>query len=122
MDELQKPPRCYVKRCADYKFWWQFSNSIFIILGSASVVCATCATLNDGIPAKLLSGLAAIFTALMGFIKPKRHFLNFKKAWALMDQAIMKYQLQMIELSDLQGALEEAEQLLLDGDSDLSGN
>lgn len=110
--QQHKPPKCYTRRCFAYAIWWHVLNSVFVILGSASVTCAAIAALEGS--SRKWAVAAAVLTAVMGFLKPKKHYFNLKTAWGILDQAIIKYRNGMSDLTELHAALEKAENLIIE--------
>ncbi len=118
----RREPKEYTWRHLEWRFWWFFSNSFHMILGGVAVTFATMGAIAPEEYNRWFSGIAGIFTAWMGFFKPKKHFMMFSKAWCVLDQAIIRYRNGLIDLTELDKALEEGENIIRKGNEDMIEN
>jgi hypothetical protein len=86
---------------------WTRSISYHYFFGVISVGASVISTSLDGTPAKIFSIVAAIATAMIGFIHPERRYLKFVAAWRVLDVAAMRYRHGLSEKSELIAAVEQ---------------
>lgn len=90
-DPVQALPPDVEKRLAYWYGLWKWSARYHYFFGVVSVGASVISTSLDGGPAKAFSIVAAIATALIGFMHPERRYLKFVSAWRLLDIAAMRY-------------------------------
>jgi len=84
-------PQDIDKRLRYWRGLWTRSISYHYFFGVISVGASVISTSLDGTPAKFFSIVAAIATAMIGFIHPERRYLKFVAAWRVLDVAAMRY-------------------------------
>ena len=97
---------------ARLKYWygtWYQSAQMHYLLGVISVAASVVSTSTEGNWAKGFSTLAAITTAMIGFIHPERRYMKFVRAWRLLDVAAMRYRHGLIDKGQLIDAVEKGE-------------
>jgi hypothetical protein len=104
-----------------HKAWyrlWNWSAKLHYALGGLSVLASAMAA-TGGEKAPYLSALAALLTALIGFIHPERRYLKFVRAWRILDIAALRYKLRLIEVKELVEAVERGEKIISDFEDNL---
>ena len=94
------------------RYWhglWYSSAKYHYFFGVVSVGASVISTSTDGVWAKGFSVLAAITTALIGFMHPERRYLKFVRAWRVLDVAAMRYRHGLIDKAQLIDAVEKGE-------------
>jgi hypothetical protein len=97
------------------KYWrgkWYESAQVHYFCGVVSVGASVISTSLDGGPAKAFSILAAISTALIGFVHPERRYVKFVRAWRVLDLAAMRYRHGLLDKAKLIEAVGQGEALL----------
>lgn len=96
-------------------FWrglWHRSSAYHYFFGVISVAASVISTSLDGQEAKYFSIIAAISTALIGFMHPERRYIKFVRAWRVLDVASMRYRHGLIDKAQLIDAVERGESLI----------
>lgn len=96
-------------------FWhglWRRSIQYHYVFGVTSVAASVISTSLEGGPAKAFSIIAAVGTALIGFMHPERRYLKFVRAWRVLDVAAMRYRHGLIDRATLIAAVERGESLI----------
>jgi hypothetical protein len=93
---------------------WERSASYHYFFGVVSVAASVISTSLDGGQAKVFSIIAAIATALIGFMHPERRYMKFVRAWRVLDLAAMRYRHGLIDKPGLIDAVERGEALIAD--------
>ena len=91
---------------------WNSSAKYHYFFGVVSVAASVISTSMDGNPAKAFSIVAAIATALIGFMHPERRYMKFVRAWRVLDVAAMRYRHGLIDKAALIDAVERGESLI----------
>jgi len=91
---------------------WRASARYHYLFGVVSVAASVISTSVEGTPAKICSIVAAISTALIGFMHPERRYVKFVRAWRVLDMASMRYRHGLIDRSALLDAVEHGEALI----------
>jgi hypothetical protein len=109
----QQLPNKVVERLNDwwnhFKFWRRFHYSIGTI-GAALSACA--ATDAVGV-SSFLAAAAAVCFAVMGFTHPERNYLQYVRAWRVLDVACKRYQYdQSFTIKRLLDAVEYGEKVI----------
>jgi hypothetical protein len=111
-EELQDLPPDVDKRLSYWHGLWHRSASYHYFFGVISVAASVISTSLEGGPAKGFSIIAAIATALIGFMHPERRYMKFVRAWRVLDVAAMRYRHGLIEKAALIDAVERGESLI----------
>jgi hypothetical protein len=91
---------------------WNSSAKYHYFFGVVSVAASVISTSMEGNPAKAFSIVAAIATALIGFMHPERRYMKFVRAWRVLDVAAMRYRHGLIDKAALIDAVERGESLI----------
>ena len=91
---------------------WNRSARYHYFFGVVSVAASVISTSLEGGPAKAFSIVAAIATALIGFMHPERRYVKFVRAWRVLDVAAMRYRHGLIDTPALIDAVERGEALI----------
>ena len=91
---------------------WNASAKYHYFFGVVSVGASVISTSMEGTPAKAFSIVAAIATALIGFMHPERRYMKFVRAWRVLDVASMRYRHGLIDKAALIDAVERGEALI----------
>lgn len=105
------PPDIQV-RLTDWRKLWTQSARIHYLFGGFSVAFSAIAAATGGVLAQYLSAVAAVLTALIGFVHPERRYLKFVRAWRVLDVAALRYKFGIIEVKELCDAVERGETLI----------
>ena len=76
----------------------------------------------EGGQAKAFSIIAAISTALIGFMHPERRYMKFVRAWRVLDVAAMRYGHGLIDKAALIDAVERGESLIAEFEDKYDGS
>jgi hypothetical protein len=93
---------------------WNRSASYHYFFGVISVGASVISTSMEGDRAKIFSIIAAIATALIGFMHPERRYAKFVRAWRVLDVAAMRYRHGLCDKASLIDAVERGEALIAD--------
>ena len=110
--ELQDLPQDVDQRLNYWHGLWNRSARYHYFFGVISVAASVISTSLEGGPAKAFSIIAAIATALIGFMHPERRYMKFVRAWRVLDVAAMRYRHGLIEKPALIDAVERGEALI----------
>ena len=102
-------PREVNERLSYWHGLWYSSAKYHYFFGVVSVGASVISTSTEGVWAKGFSVLAAITTALIGFMHPERRYLKFVRAWRVLDVAAMRYRHGLIDKAQLIDAVEKGE-------------
>jgi hypothetical protein len=91
---------------------WRASAQYHYAFGVVSVAASVISTSLEGGPAKACSIVAAIATALIGFMHPERRYVKFVRAWRVLDLAAMRYRHGLIGRAELINAVSHGEALI----------
>jgi hypothetical protein len=113
-DTKPQIPDYIAKRYSAWQGLWRFATQEYYLIGILSVVCSSIAATGQGGPgtSQGFAAAAAILTAAMGFLQPRRNYLKFVKAWRILDLAIMRFKAGLADESDLIDAVAAGEALL----------
>jgi len=91
-----------------FKFWRRFYYSVGTI---GATVSATAATDFGG--SSYLAAAAAVCFAILGFTHPERSYLQYVRAWRILDVACKRYQYEhAFTMKRLLDAIEQGERLI----------
>jgi hypothetical protein len=113
-DPVQALPPDVDRRLAFWHGLWSRSARYHYFFGVVSVGASVISTSLDGGPAKVFSIIAAIATALIGFMHPERRYMKFVRAWRVLDVAAMRYRHGLSDKAALIDAVERGEALIAD--------
>jgi hypothetical protein len=88
---------------------WRRSAQYHYVFGVVSVAASVISTSLEGGQAKVFSIVAAIATAMIGFMHPERRYMKFVRAWRVLDVAAMRYRHGLIGKAALIDAVERGE-------------
>jgi hypothetical protein len=108
-DALLALPKEVDARLSYWHGLWYSSAKYHYFFGVVSVGASVISTSTEGNWAKGFSVLAAIATALIGFMHPERRYLKFVRAWRVLDVAAMRYRHGLIDKATLIDAVEKGE-------------
>jgi hypothetical protein len=117
---LSLPPDVQ-KRLNYWHGLWHRSAQYHYFFGVVSVAASVISTSLDGNWAKPFSIIAAITTALIGFMHPERRYFKFVRAWRVLDLAAMRYRHGLIERSALIDAVAQGEALIAELEDKIIG-
>jgi hypothetical protein len=83
-------------------------NSLPFRNSAASAVAAAV----GGDWARGFSAVAAVLTAVLGFVQPERRYLKFVRAWRVLDSAAIKFRLGQAGIKELIEAVDRGEALI----------
>ena len=109
---VQSLPADVDERLSYWYGLWNRSASYHYFFGVISVGASVISTSLDGNPAKAFSIIAAIATALIGFMHPERRYAKFVRAWRVLDVAAMRYRHGLCDKAALIDAVERGEALI----------
>jgi hypothetical protein len=112
VDATQPLPPDVDKRLDYWHGLWNASAKYHYFFGVVSVGASVISTSMEGTPAKAFSIVAAIATALIGFMHPERRYMKFVRAWRVLDVAAMRYRHGLIDKAALIDAVERGESLI----------
>ena len=112
VDATQPLPPDIDKRLDYWHDLWNSSAKYHYFFGVVSVGASVISTSMEGNPAKAFSIVAAIATALIGFMHPERRYMKFVRAWRVLDVAAMRYRHGLIDKAALIDAVERGEGLI----------
>ena len=98
------------------------SAAYHYLFGVVSVAASVISTSLDGQQAKTFSIIAAIATAMIGFMHPERRYMKFVRAWRVLDVAAMRYEHGLIDKSALLDALDRGESLIAEFEDKYDGS
>ena len=111
------------KILSKYTAWqrlWKIAANTHYVFGILGVAAAALSAAVGGVPGQLLAAAAAVCTAVLGFTQPERKYLKFVRAWRVLDDAIMKYEGNLINLAALIAAAAEGEKLITEFESSIT--
>lgn len=111
-EPLRALPSDVQRRLSFWQGLWHRSSVYHYVFGVISVAASVISTSLDGQPAKYFSIVAAIATALIGFMHPERRYIKFVRAWRVLDVAAMRYRHGLIDKAQLIDAVERGESLV----------
>jgi hypothetical protein len=114
-EDVLQVPSYITKRYDSWRRLWRLGIRWHYILGILSVSSSAIAAVvggNHPTSGQAFAAFAAILTAAIGFIQPKRIYTKFVKAWRMLDIAILKFQAGRADLQDLLDAVEAGEALI----------
>lgn len=114
----RKLPNAVTKKRKAWYRLWNWSAKLHYVLGGLSVLTSAIAA-TGGNKGQYLSAIAAVLTALIGFIHPERRYLKFVRAWRMLDIAALRYELGLIEMNELVEAVEHGEKSISDYEDNL---
>jgi hypothetical protein len=115
-------PEDVSERLAYWHGLWRRSAQYHYLFGVVSVAASVISTSLEGGQAKSFSIIAAIATALIGFMHPERRYMKFVRAWRVLDVAAMRYEHGLINRAALIDALERGESLIAEFEDKYDGS
>jgi hypothetical protein len=110
-EETPVPISIEAKRSAWLRLW-KGSVRVHYTFGIVGVGAAALAAAIGGEAGQILSVVAAVSTAVLGFVQPERKYLKFVRAWRIIDLAIIKFQLGKGSMDELIAAAERGETVI----------
>ena len=115
-------PKDVGERLAYWHGLWKRSAQYHYLFGVGSVAASVISTSLEGGQAKSFSIIAAIATALIGFMHPERRYMKFVRAWRVLDVAAIRYEHGLINRAALIDALERGESLIAEFEDKYDGS
>ncbi len=99
------------KRRDDWHKLWNNSAKMHYVFGGLLVLASSLAAIGfEG--AQFLAAIAAVLTALIGFVNPERRYLKFVRPWRKLDTSLLKFHAGIIEIPELINELNDSEKLI----------
>lgn len=105
-------PEVIAKRLTSWEKLWTQSAKIHYFFGILSVGASAVAAAVGGDWARGFSAVAAVLTAVIGFVQPERRYLKFVRAWRVLDSAVIKFRLGQAGIKELIEAVDRGEALI----------
>jgi hypothetical protein len=108
-------PPDIAERHASWRKLFLNANRGHYSLGVLSVASSSIAVVVGGFSApagQIFAGIAAVLTAMIGFLKPELKYLKFVRAWRILDFAVMKYRAGLISRLELIEAVGAGEAII----------
>ncbi|SMO58471.1 hypothetical protein [Fodinibius sediminis] len=115
------------ERCREgyyhFKFWRRFHYAIGTLGAAVSAIAATDITIFGYSSTPLLAAAAAVCFAIIGFAHPERNYLQYVRAWRILDIACKRYQYDdQFSMKHLLDAIEQGEKLISEYELITEGN
>lgn len=109
--KLDLPPEIQGRLTEWHRLWIE-SVKLHYVFGALSVTASAVGAAVGGESARYLAAMAAVLTALIGFVQPERRYFKFVNAWRVLDVAALRYKYGKLDLDNLFSAVEKGERII----------
>lgn len=95
-----------------WKTAFKNARRVYYSIGILGASVSAMAAVNIIDSAKILSAIAAVCFAILGFAQPEQRYIKYVRAWRVLDIAAWRYCHELIPIAELFSSMEEAEKMI----------